>query len=125
MAKSFAGSVSSGGGAYISLDEIPNAPPLPGAPQLPQYQNLNYGRFSYNEAGVGEPINMAGRAAALQQSELPKGFEQGLARAAAAAGTGQEAMGKAIEKGSLALGNSLNAAGKVIGEYQKKVQDSA
>jgi hypothetical protein len=125
MAKSFAGKVSTGGGAYISLDEIPNAPPLPGAPQLPQYQKLNYDRFTYHEAGVGEPINMAGRAAALQQSELPKGFEQGLARAAAAAGTGQEAMGRAIERGAYQLGNSLQAASKVIGDYQQKVQHSA
>lgn len=125
MAKSYTGRVSTGGGAYIPLSDIPNAPPLPGAPQLPQYENLNYGKFTYHEAGVGEPINMAGRAAALQQSELPKGFEQGLARAAAAAGTGQEAMGKAISKGAYMLENSLGAAAKVIGDYQDKVAKSA
>ena len=125
MAKSFSGRVSTTGGAYIPLSDIPNAPPLPGAPQLPQYQNLNYGKRTYHEAGVGEPINMASRAAALQQEELPKGFEQGLARAAAAAGTGQEAMGKAFERGAYQMSKSLNAAGSVIGDYQQKVMQSA
>lgn len=106
--------------AFIPASEIPNAPNVD--PTMPgvEYPNIPAIR---NEP-IGFRVNMEGRAAALQQKELPSSFAEGYARVANAAGRGQAAMGKAIESGSHEIGRSLVALSGIFGRIAQESLDS-
>jgi hypothetical protein len=106
--------------AYIPIAEVPNAPA--NAPEMPlaDYPDIP----SIRARGIDMKVDMGGRAAALQKQELPGGFAQGLARASAAAGTGQAAMGEAISSGANQMSRAMSGAAGILQKIHNDTLDS-
>jgi Mannosyl-glycoprotein endo-beta-N-acetylglucosaminidase/D-alanyl-D-alanine carboxypeptidase len=106
-------------GGGVPTSDIPNLPKAD--PSMPTANYPNIPTIRYQEMSLGGQ-DWSRRAGQLQQENLPSSFEHGIKRIAAAAGSGQEYMGKQISEGSRKLAAGFANLADGMREVQTKLQ---